>query len=271
MSLKRVNYNEVSEEIKSSNPELWTCIEERAAIMKEGSGEEPTFFVAEYSYGESIIDSHGFEPPADSDIRVKQKLNASISSNKKIPLILILTNSSEVYVETQPSVIKSLALLTKGDLIGTYESIGFMQKNSGFQPLTFEPGWKAIAGSRSVFLPILFRSRSVQDRLINIFGNNNFFELKELKNYGILNGEGFRNELKKDAFPIIKAISGIPEIKCDWKMKVIVFPDEWILDDLNIFSSFHKYIYDTAWNQASFSIYLEAISSQLSLIARHKS
>jgi hypothetical protein len=264
MSLKRVNYNEVSEEIKSSNPELWTCIEERAAIMKEGSGEEPTFFIAEYSYGESIIDSHGFEPPADSDIRVKQKLNASISSNKKIPLILILTNSSEVYVETKPSVIKSLKLLTKGDLIGTYESISFMQENSRFKPLAFEPEWKAMAGSRSVFLPILFRSRTVQDRLINILENNNLFELKELKSYGTLNSEEFRNEFKKDAFPVIKTISGIPEIKCDWKMKVVIFPDEWILNDLSIFSSFHRYIYDAAWDQASFSINLEAISSQLS-------
>jgi hypothetical protein len=269
MSLKRLEYGtieaiEIMKEIQACNPELHACIEERATKMRASSGKEPTFFIAEYNYGENIIDSYGFEPPADSDIRVKQKLVSSISSNKKTPLILILSNSSEVYIETQMNTTKSLKLLVKGDLIGTYECIESMQQFSKFKPLSFDPIWMAVAGARSVFLPIRFRSRSAQDGMINLLEHNNLFESKELKEHGLLNNDDFRNKLKKDAFPIIKAISSIPELKCNWKTKVVVFPDEWFLNEPSNFSPFHKYIYDAAWDQASFSINLDVISSQLS-------
>jgi hypothetical protein len=276
MSLKRLKYGtseaiEIMTEIEKCNLEFWNCIKVRAAKMNERSGEEPTFFIAEYNYGENIIDLYGFEPPADSDIRVKQKLASSISNSKKTPLILILSNSSEIYIETQPNTVKSLKLLSKGDLIGTYESTEFMRQFNKFKPLSFDPVWMAIAGARSVFLPIRFRSRGAQDRIINILENNNLFESKELKEHGLLNNDDFRNKLKKDAFPIIKAISSIPELKCNWKTKVVVFPDEWFSDEYNDFSPFHKYIYDAAWDQASFSINLDAISSQLSSKVRFSS
>jgi hypothetical protein len=265
MSLKRVRYDEIIGEIKKCNLEFGMCVEEISTKMESSNGFHPDLYIAEYNYGENIIDSESFVTPSDSDIRIRERLLSSISNEKKIPLIFILKNSSEIYVENQPGIIKSLKLLSAGELIGTYESTEFMQQRvNKFKSSNSAPSWQALAGSRSIFLPALFRSREVQDRLVNALEKNNIFSLSESKEYGFPSNGNFRDKLKKDVFPIVKAISNISDLKCDWKTKIIVFSDEWMSNDLDVFSSFRKYIYDAAWDQASFSINLDAISSQLS-------
>jgi hypothetical protein len=263
MSLKCVVYNEIIGEIGKCNPEFGEYVEEIATKMKAFNGVSPHLYVAEYNYGENIINSDGFVAPSNSDVRTEEILS-SVLDKKRIPLILILNNSSEIYVESQPGITKSLTLLGEGDLIGTYESTRFMQQQSSrFKSSVSTSSWQAIAGSKSVFLPILLRSREAQENFINVLEKNNIFNSNRSGESELFNNDSIYNNLRKDAFPIIKAIANISEIKCSWKTRIVVFPDEWISNISNDFSSFHKYIYDAAWDQASFSIYLESISSEL--------
>lgn len=263
MSLKCVAYSEIIGEIRKCNPEFGEYVEEVATKMKAVDDTSPYLYIAEYNYGENIINADGFVVPSDSDART-EKVLSSVLDKKRIPLIFILSNSSEIYVESQPGITKSLALLGAGDLIGTYESTRFMQQQSSkFKSLVSTSSWQAIAGSKSVFLPILLRSREAQDKFINVLEQNNVFNLNKPDESELFNNDSIYSSLRKDAFPVIKAIANISEIKCSWKTKLIVFPDKWISNISNNFSSFHKYIYDAAWDQASFSIYLESISSEL--------
>jgi hypothetical protein len=267
MNLQQVKWNESTEwnkvidEIRKCNLKLGDHIQEMAKKIKSIPHEVPDLFIAEYSYGENIINSDGFVAPKNSNPLTEKEL-FSKSSKKRIPLILILKHSSEVYVETKPGNIKSLKLLSVGELIGTYESTEFMQhKSNEFKSMAFTPSWQAMAGSRSVFLLNLFRSRESQDQIISVLEKHGFFTPSNLEKHGFYNDNSFRDKLKKDIFPIFKVIA---DLNCDWKTKVVIFSDEWFDDDFSYFSPFHKYIYDSAWDQASFSINSDTISSQLS-------
>jgi hypothetical protein len=263
MSLQRAKLNEVIKEIKQCNLKFGEDLQQMAKVIKDSSHEVPDLFIAEYSYGESIINSDGFIAPKNSNPLIEKEL-LSKSGKKRIPLALILQNSSEIYIEIKPGNTKSLKLLSVGEFIGTYEAVDLMQhKSSEFKSIAFTPSWQAIAGSRSVFLLNRFRSRESQDKIISVLDQEGFFTSYTSEKYNFFNDNNFRDELKKNTFPVFKFIA---DLNSTWKTRVVIFSDEWFSDDFGCFNPFCKYIYDSAWNQASFSINLDAISSQLSSI-----
>lgn len=263
MSLQRAKLNEVIDEIKQCNLKFGEDLQEMEKAIKGLSHEVPDLFIAEYNYGESIINSDGFVVPKNSNSIIEKEL-FSKSGKKRIPLIFILQNSSEIYIEIKPGDTKSLKLLSVGELIGTYEAVDLMQhKSSEFKPIAFTPSWQAIAGSRSVFLLNRFRSRESQDQIISLLDREGFFTSYISEKYSFSNDNNFRDKLKKDIFPIFKFIA---DLNSTWKTRIVVFSDEWFNDDFSYCNPFRKHIYDSAWNQASFSINLDAISSQLSSI-----
>jgi hypothetical protein len=268
MSLQQVHLKEVIDKIRICNPDFADCLEKQVIAVENSGGSLPKLFMAEYSYGESIIDASGFSLPRNSDERVQKELLSSLSDKKRVPLILILTNSAEVYVG-----VKSLKLLRAGELLGTYESVGFMQKQfSQFRSLSHTSSWQSSAGSRSIFFPVLFRSEKASDKFISLLERKKALMSSDLSEYIFSANGTIRDKIRNDFFPMVKALVNIPELESNWRTKVLVFADEWISTGINESSLFHKCIYDAALDQASFSINRDAIISQaLSRLPTHLS
>ncbi len=164
------------------------------------------------------------------------------------PMILQLSNASEVFVEASGRIIP-LNVFKPGDLYGLFEVM---------VPLTgcpFTPCWSVTSGARSVFMGAKITDRISHKRL--------FAE------YGLPSEPPASLTEQWDYF---KIISNRSKMGSEWRSKVLLFTREWFKPqdhDIN-WLNFHYYISKKSWIQSrntrikdEFSIMWEAFNSEI--------
>jgi hypothetical protein len=262
MSSRRVAHDEIVRLIKQSNPEFGNSTEE--LINDHNNNSELYCYILKYPYGSKIIDSNGLRLPENIAEDLKNNILNDISkSSNNIPFGVILENNAEIFLNDKLGVGKSLAILRETEPIGSYEAVDFMQNLSHDKStFNYRPLWQVVAGTRSIFLPILFKSAQVRNDLDNLLVSNNLDGLDHYKR----SFPSFDEEI----FPFVRDLINSKSFGInEWNTTLIIFPDKWLETVTTRITTFHQYIYNTAWSQSANFRNKQALTSQISEYLQH--
>jgi hypothetical protein len=262
MSSRRVAHDEIIRLVKQCDPAFEGSIED--LINNHDDRSELYCYVLEYQYGDIIIDSNGLKLPEDIPEDLKQDILNDISeASNHIPFGFVLKNNAELFLNYKSDIPKSITILTEKQPIGSYEAADFMRNSSyGKSKIKYRPSWQVVAGTRSIFLPALFKSSQVRNDLDSLLKSND------------LNGlEYYRRmfpSFDEDIFPFVRDIINTKSFGInDWNNTLIIFPDKWLETVNGETSKFHQYIYNVAWNQSEHFRNKEDLISQISEYLQH--
>jgi|GEM_PF-455519 len=229
-SIQEGTWLDFREAVKKVNPELFSIIEQISP------GKKYKLFEVTYRYGEKITDlatlclpnKHG--EPVRLDNPDLPNVYRDQLSYGPTPLILQLTNGSEVFVDTGERIIP-LNIFTPGDLYGLFEAI---------VPLTdcpVAPCWSVTAGARSVFL-----GAKVTDNLGH----------KRIRAEYNINSEPPKK--LEDQWDIIKTIGNASRKDSPWTCKILVFTKDWLNQqpDDKAWLAFHNHLLVKSWVQSKY-------------------
>jgi hypothetical protein len=217
------------DDVKNVAPGLFKLIESISPNKKY------KLIKAKYLYGEKITDLGTIRIPNEHGQLVRLD-DPSISPTIRdqlnycpTPLMLQLTNASEVFVELEERIVP-LNVFNPGDLYGLYEAL------TPFTGCSTVPCWSITSGGRSVFL-----AAKVSDAI----GHNNL--RKEFKNVP--------NQVPKtitDQWQTIKAIVNNDISSNSWRTEVLIFTSDWFKERKNDINwlNFYIYLYKKAWVQS---------------------
>lgn len=251
LNLEEVFWEDVRDDVRSSNPEL-------AEICDEiNPGKKHPLIKIHYPWGSNIINQGTlFLPTKDNRLlaidspeipeSIKKQLNYS-----PIPLSFILERENEVFVETNTRVIP-LNHLKPGEFFGIFE---IMNKLNNVESKII---WSVSAGSRSVFMLPKISEASRHKRMQKEF------------------------HIKKDApssledhYAIFKEITYRADHADRWHNSILVFTDAWFQTEHknSAWGAFNKYLFKVCWIQmqllrdaTSFSLlwalFIEAVNNR---------
>jgi len=248
--LREGTWTDFRESVKKVNPELFRIIEQISPDKNY------KLIEAEYLYGEKITDM-GTICVTDKEGKLARLDAPSVPNSLKeqlsycpTPLILQLTNSSEVFVDTGERIVP-LNIFTPGDLYGLFEAI---------TPLTgcsISPCWSVTSGGRLVFLGAKITDAIAHKRLRTEFGVPITPPQK-----------------LSDQWHILKII-GNKATTPPWTSKILLFTKDWLEkreDDIG-WLRFHNYLLIASWVQSKYmrskselSIMWEAFASAIRAI-----
>jgi hypothetical protein len=218
------------EDVQKSDPELFRLLEAIEPNKKY------KLIKAKYLYGEKITDFGTICVP-NKDGKLVRLDDRSVApelyeklSYCPTPLILQLTNASEVFVELEERIVP-LNVFSPGDLYGLYEIL------VPFTGCPAVPCWSITSGGRSVFLAA---------KIADSIGHNNL--RTEFKNVP-------RQPPKRilDQWQTIKAIANSETLSNPWSSEILIFTRDWFnkerKDDIN-WLNLYIYLYKKAWLQS---------------------
>jgi len=227
-TIREGSWIDFRDDVKKVDAELYEIIEQISPNQKY------KLIEATYLYGEKITDLGTIcLPDKDGrlhrldDSRLPDKYREELSYGPT-PLILQLTNGSEVFLEAGERIIP-LNVFTPGDLYGLFEAI---------MPMTgcpIAPCWSVTSGARSVFLGA---------KVTDAIGH------KKLRaEYGVSSEPPKK---LSDQWHIIKTIGYRSNLNSPWTCKVLIFTKDWLEDrDDDIgWLRFHKYLLKKSWIQS---------------------
>ncbi len=229
-TIREGSWIDFRDDVKKVDAELYEIIEQISPNQKY------KLIEATYLYGEKITDLGTICLP-DKDGRLHRLDDSRLPDKYReqlgycpTPLILQLTNGSEVFVDTGERIIP-LNVFTPGDLYGLFEAI---------MPMTgcpIAPCWSVTSGARSVFLGASVADAIGQKRLRAEYGVN----------------QGTRKKLS-DQWNILKVIANRSNLDSPWTSKILIFTKEWIeqkQDDIG-WLRFHNYLFKKSWIQSKY-------------------
>jgi hypothetical protein len=229
-SIKEGCWANFRDAVKAVDPELFQIIEQISP------SEKYKLFEVTYLYGEKITDlgticlpdKNGHVYKLD-DHRLPNEYREQLGY-APTPLILQLTKSSEVFVDTGERIIP-LNVFIPGDLYGLFEAI---------MPLTscpIAPCWSVTAGARSVFLGAKVTDAISHKRLRAEYGVNAVAPKRLI-----------------DQWDIIKTIGNRSNVDSPWASKILVFAKDWLVEQPTDIGwlSFHNHLLKKSWNQSKY-------------------
>jgi len=217
MKITECYWEDIKKTVKKINKSLYDVIEN---IPRK---DRSVLYKIAYPYGDYITKTGQISLPSDNDAHKKLQKQFDYAET---PLILQLTNQSEVFVETGDRIIP-LNIFKPGDLYGLFEIAGAMTN------CPISPVWHVTSGVRSAFmLP------SVHDQVFH----------KRLANAFDLNATPPNSLLEQ--WKIFKAIVSAHDNQ-SWQTEVIVFPKSWFKKQNTLeWVSFNNYLLKETWRQA---------------------
>lgn len=229
-----INWNEAISLIKSINPEM-------VDVMKQVnfSGEEYTFYKANYRFGDKIIKNketflslEDGESISVNDPQIPEEIARDLAYDIELenPLGMILNKSCELYDERNDSV-KSHSLLGKNYIFGIPKALD--PRNTNRSSII---NFNLNAGSRSLFM------------LPKISDRNSYVKLRQILSLNINPPVGVEDHWQT----FVKIIQ---QVKCDWTCEILYFPrkfidklrsEEWALLSLYL-NKMHSSYYN-AWH-----------------------
>ncbi len=250
-SIKEGTWLDFRESVKKVNLELFDIIE------KIAPDQHYKLFEVTYLYGEKITDlgtvclpGKDGRPLRLDDPKLPNVYREQLGYGPT-PLILQLSNGSEVFVDTGERIIP-LNVFTPGDFFGLFEAVIPLTESS------FLPCWNVTAGARSVFMGA---------RVSDAIGH------KRLRSeYGIL-AEPPKRII--DQWDIIKTIANRSNSESPWSCTVLIFTKDWLEKRENDLGwiAFHNYLLVKGWMQSSHmrsKIQLSLLLEEFSAAIRNK-
>ena len=237
--IDRVFWRDVSEEVKSLNPDLW---EKLNPIMEELP--DPYFFLAKYPYGELVVDKGKFNLPPGQNTNDSNKVLNELSYSP-IPLCLVLDKCVEVFVERKvgfttpmkPAIQNKyeyersvpIRMINKGELFGVFETLDTLNKvNVGQQP-----PWSVSSGARTVVI----LSKLGNEQLIRKISLNLECSIPE-------------KHCQFD-WELIRCVNSAPQNSTRrWEVKLLIFPD-WMVNDPKFSDRLRSIIGPNGWEQTA--------------------
>lgn len=228
-TLQELNWENIRPQVMKVNPEL-------AKIIDQISPNKSFSFIkARYNFGELILKDGLLHLPEKSkslsaaDLKkFQEKLSYS-----KIPLLLILHNANEVFLDIKSRIIP-LNLFKPGSLLGLFESMDYLFNYHSI------PKWSVSAGARSLFaLPKINESAG----------------FKRLRlHYGLPSNISLRTI--HDHWQLFVGMSRHESIEPTWHNEILFFTKEWFVQRNNdpAWVAFQQYLFQHAWRQAQFAI-----------------
>ena len=227
-NVEYLDWDDIKASVITKNPELYQAIGE----VNPSKSKKLKLLKAKYLFGDVISENGTIHlPTKDGKLVAVNSLNCPESlkealSYSPIPLAMILTNTSEVFVTATDRIIP-LNFFTEGDLFGVFETINSLMDT----PST--PIWKVTAGARDLFM---------LPKITNTLCHN-----KIRKEYGVL--ESIPANLS-DHWKIFSQIAHY--VTNSWSNEVIFFTREWF-DALHSnnkdWMPFYKFLFKTGWTQ----------------------
>lgn len=229
-SIREGSWEDFRDTVKAVEPDLFSIIEKISPEKKY------KLYEVTYLYGERITDlgticlpdSNG-RPVRLDDISLPEEYRQQLSYGPT-PLILQLTNGSEVFVDTGERIVP-LNVFTPGDLYGLFEAI---------VPLTdcpFTPCWSVTAGARSVFMGAKVSDTIGHKRLRAEYGVN-----------------PTPPKILADQWDIFRTIANRSNPDSPWACKILIFSKNWFekRDDNLGWTLFHNYLLTKSWVQSKY-------------------
>jgi hypothetical protein len=216
------------EDVRKVEPELFQLLEHL------NPGKKLKLIKARYLYGEKITDfgticvpDKNGKPRRLDDPNVSQHLKDELSYCPT-PLILQLTNASEVFVDTEER-IAPLNVFSPGDLYGLYEIL------VPFTGCPAVPCWSTTSGARSVFLASKVADAICHKKLREEFGVS-----------------GQPPKKLSDEWSIFRAIANSARKESPWSCEILIFTKDWFKErdnDIN-WLKFQNFLFKKAWWQS---------------------
>jgi hypothetical protein len=254
MSSRRIAHEEIIKLTQQCSQDFKDSIKD---LIAEDGRSERYCYVLEYKYGEPIIGLHGLEFPKDISEDLKKDIKNDISKAAYgVPFGFVLKNNAELFLNNESDIPKSITILTGSQPIGSYEAADFMKSLPHKAHAKYRPEWQVIAGTRSIFLPALFKSSQVRNNLNNLLKNNGFEGLEPYQRAS--------PSFDQDIFPFVRDLIQTKSFGVnDWNTTLIIFPDKWLEIVRDKISKFHQCIYNAAWSQSEHFRNKEALTSKI--------
>lgn len=230
-TFKEFSWDEVREEVRSINPDLFESIEQLSPSNRFA------LYKVRYRFGDLISERGTFKIPdengkllpiSESALSAQQKNNLSYSS---IPLFLILKNACEVFVTPSERAIPMI-FAKAGRLVGLFETFDFMTRTR------CKPFWDITAGARSIFMLPQITEKQGINRLMRTYKLPHNIQLKQLS----------------DHWEIFKKILSY-EKESSWYCEILVFSKQWFeFEGDQAWSSFYRYIFKQGWQSIQYTL-----------------
>ncbi len=228
-----LTWQDARAEVKQVNPEL------AAIIDKISPDKRYKLIKVTYHFGDLIVKDGVLQVPfinnelsAITSRDLSKNLRSALNYST-IPLSLLLTKSSEVFVQDDARIIP-LNMLSPGQLFGTFETLDYI-----FERLS-KPIWNVSAGARSIFMLPKITEASGFKRLRNRYNISLNTRLKYLN----------------DHWHVFKQIAAHEDFPQCWTSKILFFSKEWLMikkNDSHWFE-FQRYIFQQGWYQSQYAI-----------------
>lgn len=210
-----------------------------------------------YPYGASILEKGRLFLPAASEKNLLPLSSSYFSQQEDLsyndlsnPVSLILTNSTEIYLDLADRIIALYGLIGPGKIISTWK---VLSGTNWSYAAAFS--WNMSAGARSIFL-----AQKISDKAAHA-NIQKAFNIKDLPPKALI-----------DHWHIFKNTVNHPSFGEPWKTTVLFFSKQWF-DHLNdsAWRDFYFYLYQTAWVGSEFwrNQFLWDLSFSLLLKERH--
>ena len=217
---KLLSWGEVRQKFFEINLELAEIIDDLSPSSSH------CFIQVDYDYGQLIVDK-GCVLTADGN-SLKEHL-----SYASIPLGIVLSRTSEVFVEGLQKQSVPLNILGRGELFGTFDVMNL------FHGIEKSACWSLSSGSRTIFtLPKLTNSK----------------KLERLREYCLMDSEIFPLQ-ESDQWFIFKSISAQNRLRYPWKCSVLFFSASWFKHlHESRWQRFNNYLFQYSWKQVQHAI-----------------
>lgn len=203
--LREIPWPQAYAELGAVHPRIACAVDDFYLSLTEDDRNTLRIAVAEYPYGDKIVDD-GY-PYFPGGTKIPEYFLAS----EYLPFGFILENCCEVsnYIFTADSLEQiSDAILPVGGTIGLFEIADCLSN----APLRRKPDWHITAGATSIHVPLNFATQQ----------NRNIIERRLGENVDFLN---LRNA--SSAIEQLFALEKFNRIRCAWTVRVLFFSRSW--------------------------------------------
>ena len=201
--IQKIKWADIRERVLSANPGLALAIDQ---IAPE---DHPSLYLAEYLFGQSIIDEGGLNIPYQDKFHAIHDENLPADLRRdldytRVPAMLSLNKTAEYFTEFSERVFP-IHLIEPGTMMGAWEVLD--KTNTVYQHQI----WRIVAGARTLFMLPKVTDQLGHSKLQRSFGLSELYPPHNLFNQG----------------RIFADVARAPFSNCHWRAEVLIFGRGW--------------------------------------------
>ncbi|MCX7122960.1 MAG: hypothetical protein NTV32_04735 [Gammaproteobacteria bacterium] len=201
--IQKVKWSDIRESVVAANQGLAEAIDE---IAPE---DQPTLYLAEYLFGEPIIDARGLNIHYNENLHSihDEMLPTDLRKDldyTRVPAMICLNKTTEYFTDFNERVFP-IHLLEPGTMMGAWEILD--KSNTVYQHQI----WRVVAGARTLFMLPKITDQLSHSKMLRSFGLSELPPPHNLFNQG----------------KIFANIAQAPFLNCKWRAQVLIFGRGW--------------------------------------------